>query len=233
MFNHLEKTELPKLTRRNELGRRVYYDEYENRYESVTSVVGSIDQEGLNKWRESVGEDVANYVSRKAMTTGTRTHKIVEEHLNNTKITEENIFAKAHFTNIKPLLKNINNILGLEERLCSKSLGLAGTADCIGDYNGVPSVIDFKTSSKKKDDDWILKYYLQTTAYALMWEEQTGQIIDQIVVLISGEDGSRETYIKEKKDYIEQLNDVIQDFKKAHADEVIPDKKVKKSNSKR
>ena len=203
---------LPVLKRKNEGGKRVYYDEEDNRYNSVTNVVGTIDQKGLDEWRESVGYDVADYVARKAMNTGTKMHSIVESYINNEKSDESNIFAKAHFENIKPLLEPITNIQGLEVRLCSKNLGLAGTADCVGQYDGIPSIIDFKTSSKQKKEEWVRKYFLQTTAYAIMWEELTGEKMDQIIVLISGEDGSRDIFIRDKKDYIIELHDVIKRY---------------------
>ena len=216
MFTHIPiRKPLPNLKRKNEDHKRVYYDDEGNRYHSVTNVVGSIDQTGLEEWRKAVGEDVANYVSRKAMNLGTKLHTMVETYLYNKKNSEKSIFAKAHFENIKPLLKSINNIRGLESKICSKDLGLAGTADCIAEYNGVLSIIDFKTSSKQKKEEWILKYFLQTTAYSIMWEETTGEKVDQIVVLITGEDGSREEYIRNKQDYIQELHNVIESFNNA------------------
>ena len=207
--NHTEPLQLPKLKRKNENGHRVYYDEDKNRYHSVTTVVGSIDQKGLDEWREKVGKDVADPVAMKSAITGTKLHKIVESYLANEESEEENIFAKAHFNNIEPLLANIDLIRGLETKLCSKRLGLAGTVDCIAQYKGVDSIIDFKTSSKKKKDEWIKKYFLQTTAYSIMWEELTGIKVTQIVILITGEDGSREEYIRNRDDYVEELEEVI------------------------
>ena len=204
-----EPIQLPKLKRKNENGHRVYYDEDKNRYHSVTNVVGSIDQKGLDEWREKVGKDVADHVAMKSAITGTKLHKIVESYLANEESEEENIFAKAHFNNIEPLLANIDQINGLETKLCSKRLGLAGTVDCIAQYKGVDSIIDFKTSSKKKKDEWIKKYFLQTTAYSIMWEELTGIKVTQIVILITGEDGSREEYIRNRDDYVEELEEVI------------------------
>jgi len=207
--HNTESIQLPKLKRKNENGHRVYYDEDKNRYHSVTTVVGSIDQKGLDEWREKVGKDVADHVAMKSAITGTKLHKIVESYLANEESEEENIFAKAHFNNIEPLLANIDLINGLETKLCSKRLGLAGTVDCIAQYKGVDSIIDFKTSSKKKKDEWIKKYFLQTTAYSIMWEELTGIKVTQIVILITGEDGSREEYIRNRDDYVEELEEVI------------------------
>ena len=213
LFNHIElDVKMPTLTRKNEGGTRVYYDELMNRYESVTNVVGHEDNESLKQWRESVGYDVAEYISRRATTLGTKLHSMIERHLLNKLQDERNLFAYAHFTNIKPLIEKIDNIRGVELRLCSKSLGLAGTADCIGEYDGVPSIIDFKTSSKKKKEEWITKYFLQATAYSLMFEELTMQKYKQIVILITGEDGSLEAYIRNRDDYICNLNNTIRRF---------------------
>ena len=214
MFEHINNPQrvLPVLKRKNENGHRVYYDQDNNRYHSVTNVVGSVDQKGLEEWREKVGEKVADYVSIRSATTGTKVHKMVETYLANQRNTEENIFAKAHFNNIKPLLANIDFISGLETKLCSKELGLAGTVDCLAKYKGVDSIIDFKTSSRKKKDEWIKKYFLQTTAYSLMWEELTRIKVTQIVILISGEDGSREEYIRDRNEYVEELKEVIEKY---------------------
>ena len=213
LFDHIEtKYDIPKLTRKNENHKRVYYDPDNNRYESVTNVVGHEDNDSLTQWRESVGYDVADYISRRAMNLGTKMHDMIERYLYNKINIEPNLFANAHFNNIKTLLNNINNISGLEIRVCSKKLGLAGTADCIAEYDGIPSIIDFKTSSKKKKEEWILKYFLQTTAYSIMWEELTGQKIEQIVVLITAEDGSLEAHIKNREDYRTELNDTIERF---------------------
>jgi CRISPR/Cas system-associated exonuclease Cas4 (RecB family) len=217
MFEHITPTQwlekrLPTLKRKNENGHRVYYDEKGNRYHSVTNVVGSADRKGLDEWRAKVGDAVADYVSIRSATTGTKTHKMVETYLANVKNTEENIFAKAHFNNIKPLLANIDFINGLETKLCSKELGLAGTVDCLAKYKGVDSIIDFKTSSRKKKDEWIKKYFLQTTAYSLMWEELTGIKVTQIVILISGEDGSRVEYIRDRDEYVEELKEIIEKY---------------------
>ena len=214
VFEHVDiKYELPELKRKNLDGRRVYVDEEGNQYESTTNVVGFRDKQGLQKWRDAVGEDVANYVSGKAMGIGTKMHNTIELYLNNLPLVETNLLANAHFNNIKKLVNNISNIIGVETRLCSKELGLAGTADCIAEYDGKKSIIDFKTSSKQKKEEWIQKYFLQTTAYSLMWEELTGEKIEQIVILITGEDGSRDTFIRNRNDYIEELHNTIEAFK--------------------
>ena len=102
----------------------------------------------------------------------------------------------------------------LETVLYTSKYRLAGQVDCIAEYNGKLSVIDFKTANKERKEEWIDNYFLQCTAYGLMYEELFKKEIDQIVVIIGGEDGSIATYIKEKKDYIKKLETVIEDFYK-------------------
>ena len=214
-FNHIKSTfKWPKVKRKNINGVRHYIDADENIYHSVTKVTGSIPNQGLEAWKEKVGEDVANHVMIKAGLYGTRLHTICEDYLNNMEnIVCKDLLSRAHFDNIKPLLEPINNIHGLEVQMFSKRMGLAGTVDCVADYDGKLSVIDFKTSSKKKPEEWIEGYFLQATAYALMWEENTGQQIDQIVILMSGEDITQTVFIKDKAQYTDRLFEVIEAFK--------------------
>ena len=217
MFTHIKdvKYTLPHLTRKNVDGVRKYFDDDGYMYDSTTSVVGFKDQDGLKQWRESVGEDVANYISRQALSLGSKLHEMVEKYLydTDTYVLESNIFAHAHFNNIKPLVDNIDNIYGLETKLRSKEVGLAGTADCIAEYKGIPSIIDFKTSSKKKNEKYIEKYFLQAPAYSMMWEETTGIKIEQIVVLMTCQDGHRLEFIKDRNDYIQPLHDIIKEYR--------------------
>ncbi len=215
MFTHTNKQyHWPKISRKNINGKRHYVDESGNIYNSVTRVTGILADEGLKQWKEKVGEDVANYVMIKAQNYGTKLHKHVEDHLNNKVPSFDNLLSMAHFRNIEPLLENINHIRGIEVQMFSKSLGLAGTVDCVADYQGTPSIIDFKTSSKAKPEEWIQSYFQQATAYSLMWEENTGEKIDQIVILMSGEDMSCNPYIKDRNVYIMPLSETIAKFNK-------------------
>ena len=91
---------------------------------------------------------------------------------------------------------------------------IAGQVDCVAEYNGKLSVIDFKTANKERQESWIENYFLQTTAYAIMYEEIFGKPIEQIVILLAGEDGSVACYKKNPNDYKESLGKAIQDFYK-------------------
>ena len=212
-FTH-KPLELPYLDRENIDGVRFYKvpdsDGELVKLVSITSVTSHWKKDQLKTWRERVGEEEANRITKKATSRGKDMHTLAEYYLNNDKLPQVKVpLAKILFNTAKPALNKIDNILAQERSMYSMRLGIAGTVDCIAEYEGELSIIDFKTSSKKKKDEWIKKYYLQATAYSLMWEELTGIKITQIVILISGEDGSREEYIRNRDDYVEELKEVI------------------------
>ena len=118
------------------------------------------------------------------------------------------------FHNMKPTIDRIDNVHYLETMLYSETLGLAGQVDCIAEFDGVPSVIDFKTSLKLKREDWILNYFEQCTCYSLMYEEMTGIQAKQIVVLISVDhEPAPQVFVKDRKDYIPELARKIKQFR--------------------
>ena len=194
------------------------------RYPSVTTMFSKLEpfekSPAYAGWIDSLGggiegKAIAKHISNVAMGNGTDVHSVIEHYLNN-KNTDIKLFllVKAHFENLKPLLYNINNISATEIPLYSDSMRLSGTADCIAEYNGVLSVIDFKTSNKKKqeDTDQAQNYFLQTTAYSIMWEELTGQDIPQIVILVSSNDGNLQAFVKKPTDYAGLLKEKLEKF---------------------
>jgi len=168
-------------------GKRFYVTPDDNAYPSITSILALQDKPGLKKWREDVGEKEAKRISKESMRIGTAVHQMAEFYLSNyiIKLKNEDKKIVDTFNRLRFLLGNINNIVGNEIALYSDLLRVAGTADCIAEYNGVPSVIDFKTSRKPKKEVWIDDYYMQTFAYKLMFEEMTGIEIKQVVILIA------------------------------------------------
>ena len=168
-------------------GKRFYVTPDGNAYPSITTILSLQDKPGLKKWREYVGEKEAKRISRESMRIGTAVHQMCEFYLCNyiVKLDKEEKVIRDTFNRIRFLLGNINNIVGTEIALYSDVLRVAGTADCIAEYNGVPSIIDFKTSRKPKKEEWIDDYYMQTFAYKLMFEEMTGIEIKQVVILIA------------------------------------------------
>ena len=218
MFNHLEPVQLPELKARNVDGKRFYETENGEAYPSITTVLSQRDKKGLMEWRKRVGEEVANHIGRKAANRGTALHNMVEDYLNNldqVELTEKhkkNFLAWCMFNEFKPILNNINNIHTQEAQLFSEKYTVAGRVDCIAEYEGELSVIDFKTSSGEKKEEWITNYFIQGSAYAEMYEERTGTPIENIVILVVTEDGSTQVFKKNKKDYLPLLKEAIEEF---------------------
>ena len=195
-------------------GKRFYVLPDGKKYPSITTVLSDRNNEGITKWRESVGEQVAKNIMRSAAKRGTAVHTLTEDYLNNKELSKQAVLPTALFTILKTELDHINNIVMQEESLCSHKWGVAGRVDCIAEFKGKLSVIDFKTSTKDKKEEWVENYFIQTAAYCEMYEEQYGQPIDQIVILIVTEEGATQTFIKNKKDYLPLLKPAIEEFHK-------------------
>ena len=145
---------------------------------------------------------------------GKATHLLIEQYIKGLTPSERGVLPLGLFRLIKPYVDQIDNIHCLETIMYSKKLTIAGQVDCIAEYNGKLSVIDFKTANKERQESWIENYFMQTTAYAQMYEEIFGKEIEQIVILLASEDGSVQSFIKEKKDYMDPLKKSINDFYK-------------------
>ena len=225
-FIELDKTLLPDTKGRRIDGFRFYEIEGKN-YPSVTTVLNIRKKDGLVEWRKNVGEEVANYEMRRAANRGKATHTLVEQYLKGETPSERGVLPLGLFKLLKPYVDQINNVHCLETIMYSHKLTIAGQVDCIAEYNGKLSVIDFKTANKERNEGWIDNYFLQTTAYAMMYEELFGKPIEQIVILIAGEDGSVSCFKKDKKEFIEPLGEAIQNFYKYYQE--LNKEKVKSS----
>ena len=216
-FNHVP-VNLPKLETQTIDYKRFYITPEGEAYPSITTVLSIRKKEGLMEWRNRVGEKVANYVAGKAAARGTAVHHMCEDYLNNQHLKCPDEFKK-HKKNFLPwclfnqlkeqVLHNINNIYVLESSLYSDKYKVAGRVDCISEYNKIPSVIDFKTSTKERTDDWNENFYIQGAAYAEMFYERTGIEIKQIVILVVTEDGTVQEFIQEKEPYLNHLSEAI------------------------
>jgi len=225
-FIELDKTLLPDTKGRRIDGHRFYEIEGKN-YPSITTVLNIRKKDGLVEWRKNVGEEVANYEMRRAANRGKATHTLVEQYLKGETPSERGVLPLGLFKLLKPYVDQINNVHCLETIMYSHKLTIAGQVDCIAEYNGKLSVIDFKTANKERNEGWIDNYFLQTTAYAMMYEELFGKPIEQIVILIAGEDGSVSCFKKDKKEFIEPLGEAIQNFYKYYQE--LNKEKVKSS----
>ena len=216
MYNH-KTIKLPEIKATTTDGVRLYETPEGNKYPSITTVLSVRNKKGLFEWRKRVGEDVANYVARKAANRGTAVHHMCEDYLNNDFDEEKHkkkFLPYVLFNQLREsLLRKVNNIYSQEAGLYSDKYKVAGRVDCIAEYDGELSIIDFKTSSKERSDEWNESYYIQASAYAEMFEERTGIAINQVVILVVTEDGVVQEFVKNKTEYLPLLSDAIEEWK--------------------
>jgi genome maintenance exonuclease 1 len=205
--------DIPKLLRTTSSdGTRVYETPSGKAYPSVTTVTGLHSAKGIAEWRKRVGEAEANRISSKASARGTRIHQYCEDYLRGN-IFEADMFDLEMFNSIKPLLDQVDNIHCLETQLWSDHLQVAGTVDCIAEFQGKLSVIDFKTSSKPKDRDDIHNYFMQTAAYAVAFEERTGIPIGRLVIIMAVDGDDPRWFIEKRDNWIGGFRKLRLDYK--------------------
>ena len=195
-------------------GKRLY-ETPDGNFPSITTVLSSLSKAGIQAWRKRVGEEEANRISTQASRRGTRTHSIIEDYLKN-----QQDYLSGHMPDSIELFQSVQSILnthigkiyGLEVSLWSKFLGVAGRCDCIAEYDDEISIIDWKTSSKPKKEEWIESYKLQGTAYAKMYEERTGNKVTQVVIVIAVVDGTPQIFYANPDEHVERLQEVINSY---------------------
>ena len=177
-------------------------------YPSITTVLGKTsDKSYLQEWRNRVGDAQADRITNNSAKRGTNLHKMCEDYLNNVPLSCKMPDALEMYYSVRPFLNRINNIHCQEGCLYSDKLKIAGSVDCIGEFDGILSVIDFKNARRTKTEDDIYDYFLQETFYALAYQELTGVIINQIVTIIAVEDDKPQIFIKLLRPYIKPLID--------------------------
>ena len=212
MFNHVP-IEIGKLVQVNSKGGRYYETPTGAKYPSVTSITKLHNQESIQAWKEKVGEEEAGKISRRALARGNKIHSLAEKYLLNEGDLSDD-FSKTDFGVMIPYLDKINNIHCLETQLYSDHLKTAGTVDCIGEYDGKLTVIDFKTSAKLKKREWVKAYFMQCSAYAVMYEERTGTPIERLLLIINVEDEGVQLMDGKRDDYIDDFLDLRETFRK-------------------
>ena len=216
-FTHNNPYEIAKLKSVTQNGKRYYVTPEGNKYPSVTTVAGIFAKEGIKKWRAKVGEEKANKITTQASVRGTAVHKICEDYINN-----DADYLKGQmpsniqsFNSIKPIIDDkIDNVIMQECPLYSDYLKVAGTVDCIADWDNRLSIIDFKTSRKQKKREWIDNYFMQTSAYAVMFEERTKRPINQIVILITVDNEDPQVFIERRDNWIWKFVDARKEFER-------------------
>jgi genome maintenance exonuclease 1 len=212
-FNHVEVKEIPDLESVTlENGTRYYMTPTGKKYPSVTTILSSLSKDGIVAWRKAVGEEEANKITKRATNRGTRYHKICENYLNNEELGIRTIFEQQLFESTLSLLDKIDNIHFQEQKLYSDHLRLAGTVDCIAEFEGRLSVIDFKTSTREKFRDDIHSYFIQCAAYAIMYEERTGIPIDKLVIIMAVEDDKPLLFVEKRNTWVKDLLECRQNY---------------------
>jgi genome maintenance exonuclease 1 len=213
MFNHID-VNLPQLERETIDNVRYYKTpEGNQRLVSITSVISWINRDKFSAWEKKVGLEYANKVRVQSTSRGTDMHTLTEHYLKNEDLPKVQPLSDFLFKISKPELNKIDKIHALESSLYSLRLGIAGTVDCIAEYNGELAIIDFKTSKKPKPRKWIDHYFVQAAAYACMFYELTNIPVKKLVILMACEDGSCEVYEEyDKMKYIKKLDDYVRDF---------------------
>ena len=211
-FNHIE-IDYPSLSRETVDGVRYYDTPNGKKLVSITSVISHYNREIFRGWRAKVGEKEANKVTKQATSRGTDMHTLAEFYLKNSKLPSVQPLSEMLFKQAKPTLDKIDNIHAQEQALFSYELGIAGSVDCIAEYEGELSIIDFKTSKKPKPKKWVHHHFVQCAAYACMLYEMTGVMVKKFVIIMSCEDGEVVVYEEyDKRKYINLLSEYIREF---------------------
>ena len=187
---------------------------------SITTVLSILSRDSIAKWRKRVGEEVANQISTRASGRGTRVHEIIEKYIDNDPNFKDGYTPDIiqSFLAVQNILDDrIGNVYAQEAPLYSNHLGVAGRVDCVADFDGKRSIIDFKTSMKTKKLDWIKNYFMQESAYAIMWEERTGQPITQLVTIISVDNADPQVFVEHRDNWVRPLRDTIKQYEEENS----------------
>lgn len=206
---------LPGLNRVDHSGNfgRLYETPDGKRYPSVTTFLSLFTKDSILEWRKRVGEEEANKVSSRAAKRGTKFHTVVEQYLKNDELPNLDFIEESYFNNSKKNLNRIDNIYLQETPLYSDSLRLAGTLDCMAEYDGELSIIDFKTSKSFKHKQDISNYFIQATCYSIMVEELFGMKAKKLVILFQSDEGESFVHIDDRKNWFDILIDMRKLYK--------------------
>ena len=197
-------------------GGRTYTAPDGSTYPSITTVLSILSRDSIQAWRARVGEEEANKVSRVAAGRGTAVHDLLEIYVNNDPDFDKGVMPHIlqSFHDVKEQLDTrLSKVYAQEAPLYSNHLGVAGRVDCVGVWDGKNSIVDYKTSRRLKKKEWVKGYFMQCCAYAIMWEERTGQPITQLVVLIAVDNEEPQVFIEHRDNWVKPLLDVIDQYK--------------------
>jgi ATP-dependent exoDNAse (exonuclease V) beta subunit len=186
------------------------------RFPSVTTMLGAMsDNAWVQEWKDRVGDEEAARVSAVASRRGKNIHKQIEDYLNG-ELNERKMMpfnAEIFYQMKRKLDTHLTVIHAIEAIMIAQKLGLAGTCDLIGVWDGIPSIIDHKTAKKPKNKEDILSYFLQCTLYSIMYEELTGIRLEQIVILIGIDDEKEsQVFVEQRSNYEDLVRDILKQF---------------------
>ena len=227
LFNHVGEIEPIEMSAEMVDGKRMYLTPEGFKFPSVTTVISNNREKmaGIARWRARVGEKAANAKSARATGRGTKYHSIAEDYFNN------NLDLKKYskfplpvlmFHHSRDTLDRINNIYLQEAALYSKHLELAGRVDCIAEFDGVLSIIDFKTAEEPKREKYLYDYFVQETAYACMLQENYGLSVKQLVTIVACENGETQVVVHPpKKEFFMKLMSYIDEYQERYGQKTI------------
>lgn len=193
-------------------------------YPSVTTVLSKMsDDDGLQQWRDRVGEEEANKITKQSTDRGTELHLMIEKYLQGEEYKPRYPFVKFMFPTIKPYLDRITDVKCQEYPLYSHKLKLAGTVDCVGSYEGLPSIIDFKNSNQNKTKEDIWNYFTQTTLYSVMFKERFGLTYPNLVVIMATEKMKGLVFVDHVSNYLDDALTLMKNFYKKYKNELSQD----------
>jgi genome maintenance exonuclease 1 len=223
MFEHV-KTELKEMDAVTTETGRQYKTPDGIKLPSITTVLSILSRDGIAAWRKKVGDAEANRISYRASTRGTAVHEILEKYIDNEPDFKEGYTPDIiqSFLAVKDILDTrIGKVYAQEAPLYSTHLGIAGRVDCVAEFDGQLSIIDFKTSMKKKPTKFVTNYFMQESGYAVMWEERTGMPITQLVTIISVDNDEPQVFIEHRDNWINILKDTIKQYNEENSSAVL------------
>ena len=180
-------------------------------FPSVTTVLSKLSKPDIDAWKERVGLEEANKISQIARDKGTALHDLLEQYVRKQGI-DRNLYNPMVFDDFEMVLpildEHLGKVIAVEEILYSFRLNTAGRVDLIGEWGGVPHVIDFKTSKKEKERHEIIPYFLQASCYAMMYNEMNKTDIQDFVIVMANKYSTPMLYygkVEKYKPYVEQL----------------------------
>ena len=214
MFEHVE-VELHEMEAVTTEEGRVYKTPEGIGLPSITTVLSILSRDSIEAWKKKVGVEEANKISHRAATRGTAVHEIIEKYLDNKEDYRDGYTPDIieSFIALKPVLDGkIGRIFAQEAPLYSNHLGVAGRVDCVAEFDGKLSIIDFKTSRKPKRKNYIQNYFMQEAAYSIMWEERTRMPITQLVTIIAVDQHEPQGFIEHRDNWVRPLRDTIEKY---------------------